>query len=100
MNLLALVNQCGDPVLAKILGIMKSILSIIQLVGPIVGIISIIISLIKLVTNPEEKKYKKFIFNWLIAIFLLFLLPLIINLVMALLDDSFTISSCWNYAGY
>ena len=100
MKLLTIVNQCGDPVLARVLGLMKSILNLIQLVGPIVGIISIVISLIKLMSNPEEKKYKKLITNWLIEIVMLFLLPVIINLVMRLLDDSFTISSCWNYAGY
>ena len=47
--------------------------------------------------NPEDKKYKKAIINWLIAIVMLFMLPLIINLVMRLLDDSFSISRCWNY---
>ncbi len=100
MNLLTVVNQCGDPVLAKILGMIKSILNLIQMIGPIIGIVSIVISLIKLMSNPDEKKYKKLIINWVIAIFMLFLLPVIIDLVMRLLDDSFTLSSCWNYAGY
>lgn len=96
----AIVNQCGDPALASILGMLKSILNIIHLVGPIIGIVSITISLIKLMSNPDEKKYKKLITNWVIAIVILFLLPMVVNVVMGLLDNSFTISSCWNYAGY
>lgn len=98
MNLITVVNNCGDPALASILGMMKSILGIIQLAGPIIGIISIVITLMKLMVNPEEKKYKNLIRNWFIAIIMLFILPVIINVSMSLLDDSFKISSCWNYA--
>ena len=97
MNLLTIVSQCGDPVMAKFLDIFKTVLNIIQMAGPIVGILSIIINLTKLMINPEDKKYKKAIINWLIAIVMLFMLPLIINLVIRLLDDSFSISRCWNY---
>lgn len=97
MNILAIINECGDPGLAKILQIIKSALGLIQMIGPIVAIISIVINLIKLMASPDEKKYKNLIRNWLIAFVMLFLLPIIINLVMALLDSSFRISSCWNY---
>ncbi len=97
MNILAIINECGDPGLAKILQIIKSALGLIQMIGPIVAIISIVINLIKLMASPDEKKYKNLIRNWLIAFVMLFLLPIIINLVMTLLDSSFKISSCWNY---
>lgn len=98
MNILALVNQCSDPGLAHILGIIKSVLGLIQMIGPIVALVSIIINLIKLMSSPDEKKYKNLIKNWLVAFIMLFILPVIINVVMSLFDDSFTISSCWNYA--
>ncbi len=97
MNILNIINECGDPGLAKILQIIKSALGLIQMIGPILAIISIVINLIKLMASPDEKKYKNLIRNWLIAFVMLFLLPIIINLVMALLDSSFRISSCWNY---
>lgn len=99
MNILTVINQCGDPGLAHILGIIKSVLGLIQMIGPIVAIVSIIINLIKLMSSPEEKKYKNLIKNWLIALFMLFILPVIVNVVMSLFDDSFKISSCWNYVG-
>ncbi len=98
MNLLSIVTQCNDPVMIYVLGIIKNVLKLIQLVGPIVGLFALILNLIKLMASPEDKKNQKLIINWIIAIFMLFLLPTIVNIVMSLLDDSFKISSCWNNA--
>ena len=56
--ILDLVSFCSDPVLARVLGIIKNVLGKIQLIGPILGIIALIINLIKLMANPEEKKLK------------------------------------------
>lgn len=97
MFILNTVQLCNDPSLASILAIIKRVMSLIQLIGPLVGFISLIINLIKLMANPEEKKHKKAIFNWLIAMFMLFLIPFIVNITMNLLDSSFRIASCWNY---
>ncbi len=97
MYILEIINQCGDPGLAKILEIIKSVLDLIQMIGPIFAMVCIVIHLIKLMSSPEEKKYKNLIRNWAIALVMLFLLPVIIDLAMALFDDSFRISSCWNY---
>lgn len=97
MNILDIINQCGDPGLAKILEIIKSVLGLIQMIGPIVAMISICINLIKLMASPEEKKYKNLIRNWLFAFVMLFILPVVVNVVMSLFDDSFKISACWNY---
>ncbi len=100
--ILDLVSLCSDPVLTKILSIIKSVLDKIQLVGPILGIIALIINLIKLMASPEEKKYKSSIKNWAIAIVMLFLLPVIIDLIMSMLlstieesNEKFQLASCW-----
>ncbi len=98
MFILDLVEVCGSPELAHILGIIKRVLNLFQIVGPIVGIIGLILALVKLMMNPEEKKLKNSIRNWVIAIVMLFLLPVIINLVIGLFDDNFQLSACWNYA--
>lgn len=98
MFILDLTSTCNSPALANILGIIKKALNLIQLVGPIIGIIGLIIVLIKLMMNPEDKKLKPAIKNWTIAIFMLFLLPVIINLVMGLFDNQFQVSACWNAA--
>ena len=99
MFILDLVEVCGSPEIAHILGIIKRVLNLIQLVGPILGIVGLILALIKLMANPEDKKTKNSIRNWVIAIFMLFLIPVIINLVVGLFDDSFTLAACWKYAG-
>ena len=99
MFILDLVEVCGSPEIAHILGIIKRVLNLIQLVGPILGIVGLILALIKLMMNPEDKKTKNSIRNWVIAIFMFFLIPVIINLVVGLFDDSFTLAACWKYAG-
>ena len=99
MFILDLVETCGSPEIAHILGIIKRVLNLIQLVGPILGIVGLILALIKLMMNPEDKKTKNSIRNWVIAIFMFFLIPVIINLVVGLFDDSFTLAACWKYAG-
>ena len=42
--ILDLVSFCSDPVLARVLGIIKNVLGKIQLIGPILGIIALIIN--------------------------------------------------------
>ena len=94
MNLLDVVSQCNDPVMIHILGLCKRVLSVIQLVGPIIAMVALILNLIKLVTNPEDKKYKKALINWGIAFVMFFLIPVFINVVMGLFS-SFKIGNCW-----
>ena len=74
MFILDLVEVCGSPEIAHLLGIIKRVLNLIQLVGPILGIVGLILALIKLMMNPEDKKTKNSIRNWVIAIFMFFLI--------------------------
>lgn len=97
MYLLDIVSGCSDPGLAQILKVIRTFLSIVQIVGPIIAMVALAKNLIKLLSNPDEKKYQSLIFNWAVALFVLFLLPVLVNLVMGWLDDSFTISACWSY---
>lgn len=98
MYLLTAMGACNDAGLAHILGIMKDVLGLIQMIGPIIAIVGIVLALIKLMINPEEKKYKNLIRNWAIALVMLFILPVIVNVVMGLFDNSFSFSACWNAA--
>ena len=104
--ILDLVSFCSDPVLARVLGIIKNVLGKIQLIGPILGIIALIINLIKLMANPEEKKLKTSIRNWTISIVMLFLIPVIIDVTMSMLlstignsNEKFQLAVCWKNAG-
>lgn len=94
MNLLDIVSQCNDPILIHILGLCKRILNVIQIAGPIIAMIALVLNLVKLVTNPEDKKYKKAITNWLLAFIMFFLIPILINVVMGLVSD-LKIGNCW-----
>ena len=103
--ILDLVSFCSDPVLARVLGIIKNVLGKIQLIGPILGIIALIINLIKLMANPEEKKLKTSIRNWTISIVILFLIIVIIDVTMSMLlstignsNEKFQLAVCWKNA--
>ena len=103
--ILDLVSICRDPVLARVLGIIKNVLGKIQLIGPILGILGLIITLIRLMTNPEEKKIKNSIRNWSIAIVMLFLIPVIIDVCVSMFlstignsNEKFQLAVCWEYA--
>lgn len=92
----SIVTGCSTPGLSRLLQILKNILGLIQIIGPILLIIYMAITFTKLVTNPDEKKYKKNLKNQLIAILFLFAVPFIVNAFMSMLDDSFSVSRCWN----
>ena len=90
------INNCSSQGLYSILNILKNILTIIQIIGPILLIISLTITIIKLMNNPDEKKLKNNIKNEVIAIILLFFIPVIINTTMSLLGENYSITDCWN----
>lgn len=92
------MNYCESPALGNLLIILKNILTLIQIIGPLLLIIFLVITLTKLVSNPDEKKYKKNIKNELLGILFLFAVPIIINAFMLMLDDSLSIAKCWNNA--
>ena len=91
-----ILMNCNDPGLASILVIFKNILNVIWIVGPIVSIIALIIAIVKMVNNPDDKKVPKQIFNSLIALVVLFLIPAAVNAVMYMLGETSSISACWN----
>lgn len=92
-------KQCSTPALAHLLVIVKIFLNVIYIIGPIVALVGLFIHLIKLISNPDNKKYKPLVKNWLIALLMLFLLPIIINVVMNLVDTAgFQLGRCWKIA--
>ena len=96
MNILEI--SCNDASLGPILGIVKNILSIIQIVVPILLLIMVSVQLFNMVTNPDEKKNLKKIFNMTIAAVVVFIIPIMINAVMGILGEDNKFSNCWNTA--
>ena len=88
---------CNQPELASVLKIVKNILNFVQILGPILCIISLVVYIIRLINNPEDKKEKGKLKNIIIALLLVFFIPLIVNAAMVLCDDSFSFAACWNY---
>ena len=92
------IATCSDIALAYVLFYVKKFLTIIQIVGPIVAIIGLTVHLIRMMSDPDNKKNKGLIKNWLIAILLLFFLPALINVVMMMFNGKFDLPTCWNKA--
>ena len=90
--------SCNNAVLAVFFKIAKSLLSLIQIIGPLLSIVSITYLLIKMMQNPEDKKLPKRIFNSCLALGILFFVPLLVTLILNLVDDSTDFGACWKSA--
>ena len=95
-----MMSECSSPALLPILSTVKRILGIIGIIAPILLIVMGSIRLIKLVENPEDKKGLPKLRNSFVAAAVIFLIPVIVNAAMYMLDDTFVISECWNNASY
>ena len=92
------ILNCSSIGVANIITILKRILDVIWIITPILAIMFLTVNIIKLMANPDEKKIPKKIKNQLLSLFIVFLIPTIVNATMAILNDSTDISSCWNDA--
>ena len=95
---LDIVGTCSDYGIISLVHILKNVLKVVQIIGPILAIVALTVTLVKIVSDPEEKKLKKKLFNSIMALFLLFIVPVLVNASIVMLDDSFTFTTCWNYA--
>lgn len=104
---------CSDYALASVLGIIKRIITILQIVVPIFLIIGGSITFSKALINPDDgPKAKKNFINAIASAVIVFLMPFLINSIMAIIsaygdvgitdsngnNTAFNISSCWNNA--
>ena len=87
---------CNDIyVLIKIL---KNILKIMQIIGPVLAILSLSITFFKIVKSAEFDailKKKKSIINALVALVVLFFIPIFVNIVVDLVGEKTNFTSCW-----
>ena len=91
--------SCNDYGLMPLLKIFKNAIDIIHIVGPILALLSLGILTFKLVTDASmnnKDKNLKGIKNSLVALAVLFFLPIFINVVMYLVGDNFRVTKCWN----
>ena len=90
-----ILMECNNIVLGSFLYFFKNFLTLVWIVGPILAIISLTINIIQMLREPENKKTPKKIWNSVVALVVLFMIPTIINAAMALVDDKSEISACW-----
>ncbi len=88
--------NCNNTIIGSLITIAKNIVNIIWIIGPIIAIIAFTITFIKSLNNPDDEKIPKRIRNSIIALVILFFIPLIINVIMITLGNKNFISSCWN----
>ena len=91
-----ILSACNDPAMIAILAIVKRILSLIQIIGPILATIMLAVNFIRLMKDPDDKKGLPRVKNTLLALALLFFVPVFVNAAFGLLGESTTFSSCWN----
>ena len=90
------INDCSSPAIGNLLLVLKNIFNLIMIISPILAIISLVIIFTKMMNNPDDNKIVKKIKNVFIALIIIFLVPVIVNVFMLMLDNSTDISSCWN----
>ena len=89
---------CSDYTLVNLLDIVRKLMELIQLIVPIILIVMATIQLGKMMISPEEEKLKKSLYNKFLAAFFVFIIPVIIDAVLNLLPESYSLSSCWEKA--
>ena len=90
--------SCESGLLNNFFYIVKNIMNIIMIVSPILAILSFTLTLFKMATDPENKKLIKNLKNSFTALLVIFFIPMIVTLVMTILGESTSISSCYNNA--
>ncbi len=99
MFILATADACSDYALINILSLTQTAFQIICVAVPIILIISLILTIIKVITDPDQKHFIRKIISQIAAAIIIFLLPTLVNLIMAWVPDGgINISSCWQAA--
>lgn len=98
MYILDVMETCNSSFLASFLSVIKTIMLIIQFAVPFALIVSFTIDFVKLSINPEAKDSFRKLLNKIMAAVIVFVLPLLINVIMGVVGESTDFSSCWNNA--
>ena len=95
-----MINACSSPALAAFLRAARNIMNLFSIIVPILLLVMASIHLIRLMKDPDDKKGLPRLRNSAIAAAVIFVIPAFANAVMGWLDDSFTVTACWNAANY
>ena len=91
-----ITSTCSDSILIPFLSILKNFLNIIHIVVPLLLILSVTLTITKLMQDPDDKKAPKKIINSVIAIVIIFFLPVFLDVVINLTGEDEKITNCLN----
>ena len=91
-----ITSTCGDSILIPFLSILKNLLNIIHIIVPLLLILSVTLTITKLFQDPDDKKAPKKIINSVIAIVIIFFLPVFLDVVVNLTGEDEKLTSCLN----
>lgn len=89
---------CTDPALVLTLDTFRRMFYLIQIIVPILLIIAATVEFTRSVMDPERKNAMKRVKNLFLAGAIVFLLPVVMDVVLTLLPQTFSVSACWNEA--
>ena len=87
---------CEETELIPIITIIRNLVQVVQIIVPILLILGMSVNLVQLVQNPELKNGKKKIYNKILAAIIVFMIPVIVDALMAFVPSSISVSECWN----
>ena len=86
---------CADESLARIMFAVKNIMNLIAIITPIILILMLSIHFTRAMINPDDKKNHKRFTNSIIALLVVFMMPVIMGAVMKMVGEKTKVSSCW-----
>ena len=91
-----ITSTCSDSILIPFLSILKKGLNIIHIIVPLLLILSVTLTITKLMQDPDDKKAPKKIINSVIAIVIIFFLPIFLDVVVNLTGEDESFTNCLN----
>ncbi len=92
--------ECNNQIFSQIFYIVKNTMVLINIVCPILLIISLIKQFIGLMISPEQKNGMNKIKNSILAVFIVFFVPLMINVILSWFDTNYKITDCIKNVNY
>lgn len=89
---------CSDYGLVGILNVTKAIFNVIQYVIPIILIVVATVQFVQLTINPELKDGFRKVLNKVIAAVIIFVLPILVDVLLGTTSTNFSVASCWQQA--
>ena len=98
---LDVINECQSPVLQGFLSITKTVLLLIEIISPLLLILSLTYNITGIMQNPDDSKKRiAKLKNSVIALVIIFFIPILINVVIGLVGENTTFSNCWKNANF